>query len=48
LQGIKKGVVEITDMIAINKADGDNIQFANLTKSSYQHAVGMLSSATEG
>ncbi len=25
LQGIKKGVVEIADMIAVNKADGDNI-----------------------
>jgi LAO/AO transport system kinase len=48
LQGIKKGVVEISDMIAINKADGDNIQYANLTKSSYQQAVGMLSRATDG
>ena len=48
LQGIKKGVVEISDMIAINKADGDNIQYANLTKASYQQAVGMLSRATEG
>ena len=25
LQGIKKGVVELADMIAVNKADGDNI-----------------------
>ena len=25
LQGLKKGVVEIADMIAINKADGDNL-----------------------
>jgi LAO/AO transport system kinase len=48
LQGIKKGVVEISDMIAINKADGDNIQFANLTKSAYQQAVGMLHHATPG
>ena len=26
LQGIKKGLVELADMIAVNKADGDNIQ----------------------
>ncbi len=25
LQGIKKGIIEIADMIAINKADGDNV-----------------------
>ena len=48
LQGIKKGVVEISDMIAINKADGDNIQYANLTKSQYQQALGMLKPATTG
>ena len=24
LQGIKKGVLELADMIAVNKADGDN------------------------
>jgi len=48
LQGIKKCVVERSDMIAINKADGDNIQYANLTKSAYQQAIGMLSRATEG
>jgi len=48
LQGIKKGVVEISDMIAINKADGDNIQYANRTKSAYQQAIGMLQSATDG
>ena len=30
LQGIKKGLVELADMIAINKADGDNIKRANI------------------
>ncbi len=48
LQGIKKGVVEISDMIAINKADGDNASYANITKSQYQQALGMLQSATDG
>ena len=28
LQGIKKGVVELADMIAVNKADGDNVKRA--------------------
>ncbi|MDU3094850.1 MAG: methylmalonyl Co-A mutase-associated GTPase MeaB, partial [Bradyrhizobium sp.] len=31
LQGIKKGLVELADMIAINKADGDNLKRANIT-----------------
>ena len=26
LQGIKRGVLEIADMIAVNKADGDNVK----------------------
>ncbi len=30
LQGIKKGIVELADMIAVNKADGDNIGRANI------------------
>ena len=29
LQGIKKGIIEIADMIAINKADGDNLARAS-------------------
>ena len=28
LQGIKKGLVELADMIAVNKADGDNVKRA--------------------
>ena len=28
LQGIKKGVIELADMIAVNKADGDNVMRA--------------------
>ena len=29
LQGIKKGLVELADMIAVNKADGDNVKRAD-------------------
>jgi LAO/AO transport system kinase len=48
LQGLKKGAVELADAIAINKADGDNIQTANLTKEQYKQAVHYLLPATEG
>lgn len=39
LQGIKKGIIEIADMIAINKADGDNITRAGRAASEYQAAL---------
>ena len=42
LQGIKKGLVELADMIAINKADGDNIKRANLAASEYRGALHIL------
>ena len=32
LQGIKKGILEVADLVAINKADGDNIASATRTK----------------
>lgn len=48
LQGIKKGVVELADMLVVNKADGDNVQRANLTKHQYAMALHMLQPATEG
>ena len=42
LQGIKKGLVELADMIAINKADGDNIKRANLAAAEYRGALQIL------
>ena len=36
LQGLKKGIVELADMIAVNKADGDNIQRAKVAAAEYQ------------
>ncbi len=39
LQGIKRGIIEMADMIAINKADGDNISNANMAKDNYQNAL---------
>ncbi|MBO4221305.1 methylmalonyl Co-A mutase-associated GTPase MeaB [Bradyrhizobium neotropicale] len=42
LQGIKKGLVELADMIAINKADGDNLKRANLAAADYRSALHIL------
>jgi LAO/AO transport system kinase len=42
LQGIKKGLIELADMIAINKADGDNIKRANRTAADYRGAMKIL------
>jgi LAO/AO transport system kinase len=43
LQALKKGVVELADMIAVNKADGDNIARAKLAASQYRAALHILS-----
>jgi LAO/AO transport system kinase len=42
LQGIKKGVVELADMIAVNKADGDNIARAKTAAAEYRAALHIL------
>jgi LAO/AO transport system kinase len=43
LQALKKGVVELADMIAVNKADGDNIARAKLAAAEYGAALHILS-----
>ncbi len=48
LQGIKKGIVELADGIAVNKADGDNKIRAEASRLEYQHAVHYLHPATRG
>jgi len=47
LQGIKKGLVELADMIAINKADGDNIKRANRAATDYRSALHILGPRSE-
>jgi LAO/AO transport system kinase len=42
LQGIKRGIIEIADMIAITKADGDNVARALKAVSIYQGALSIL------
>lgn len=42
LQGIKKGILELADLICVNKADGDNRQKAVLTKKEYESVISFL------
>ena len=46
LQGLKKGVVELADMIAVNKADGDNISRATSAAAEYRAALHILTART--
>ncbi len=48
LQGIKRGVIELADLIVVNKADGDLKATAKRSASDYQHALRMLRSPTPG
>jgi LAO/AO transport system kinase len=42
LQGLKKGLVELADMIAVNKADGDNLPRARAAAAEYRAALHIL------
>jgi LAO/AO transport system kinase len=46
LQGIKKGVLEIADMIAVAKADGDNARRAETSAKDYLHALRIITPAS--
>jgi LAO/AO transport system kinase len=46
LQGLKKGVVELADMIAVNKADGDNVPRARAAASEFRSALNILTPRT--
>lgn len=48
LQGIKKGIVEISDLLLINKADGNNLQTAKLTMSEYKSILDMIKPTESG
>ncbi len=39
LQGIKRGIMEMADGIVINKADGDNVERANLAAAQFRNAL---------
>jgi LAO/AO transport system kinase len=46
LQALKKGVIELADMIAINKADGDNLPRAKAAAAEYSAALHILTSTS--
>src|SRR6266540_3306557 len=48
LQGLKKGVVELADMLAVNKADGDNVARARAAAAEYRAALHILSPRSPG
>ena len=41
LQGIKRGIIEMADLIAINKADGDNLKPAKIAKLEFNRALNL-------
>lgn len=48
LQGIKRGIMEIIDILVINKADGDQEKMAKLAVTEYQNAFHLLTQKHEG
>ena len=42
LQGIKKGILELADAVAVNKADGDNVERAEFARKQYETALHFL------
>ncbi len=48
LQGIKRGIMEMADGIVINKADGDNIERANLAAAQFRAALHLFPMAESG
>jgi LAO/AO transport system kinase len=47
IQGIKKGVLELADGVAVNKADGDNIEKAKRARKEYESALHLLRPETK-
>lgn len=48
LQGIKKGIVEMADLVAINKADGDREKLAVSSKRAYRNALHLMPAKNSG
>jgi LAO/AO transport system kinase len=48
LQGIKRGIMEMADGIVINKADGDNINRANIAMAECKNALHLFPPAESG
>ncbi|MFO7799744.1 methylmalonyl Co-A mutase-associated GTPase MeaB [Rhodohalobacter sp.] len=48
LQGIKRGIMEMADLIAINKAEGDNINASKKAKREYENALSLFPPSPSG
>lgn len=48
LQGIKRGIVEMADILAVNKADGDRVKLANQARAHYLNATHLLPPKASG
>lgn len=48
LQGIKRGIMEMADLVAINKADGQNVEKARLALAEYRNALHLFPPAESG
>ncbi len=48
LQGIKRGIMEMADLIAINKADNDNLEKAQMAKRQYLNALNLFPKKESG
>jgi LAO/AO transport system kinase len=48
LQGIKRGIVELADVVAVNKADGERVNEAKRAAADYRRALRLLPPSTPG
>lgn len=48
LQGIKRGIIEMADLLAINKADGNNVDRARMAQAEYQAALRLFPPSASG
>jgi len=48
LQGIKKGIMEMADMVVINKADGNNVRMSEMARLQYQNALHIFPQSESG
>src|SRR5829696_4993615 len=48
LQGIKRGIMELADLVVVNKADGDLAPAARQAEADHRHALGLLRPRFEG
>ncbi|MFT4760060.1 MAG: LAO/AO transport system kinase [Paraglaciecola sp.] len=48
LQGIKRGIVEMADLLVVNKADGDRLLLAKQAKKEYRNAIHLFPPTDSG